>query len=44
MGLGLAMVRRTVNAAGGTIRVEDADGGGCDFVVTLPLNTNGGES
>jgi len=40
MGLGLALVRRTVTAAGGTIAVEDVDGGGCDFVVTLPLDTN----
>jgi signal transduction histidine kinase len=40
MGLGLAMVRRTVTAAGGTIEVRDVEGGGCDFVVTLPLNTS----
>jgi PAS domain S-box-containing protein len=40
MGLGLALVRRTVTAAGGNIAVEDVDGGGCDFVVTLPLATS----
>ncbi len=37
MGLGLALVRRTVTAAGGTITVGDADGGGGEFIVTLPL-------
>jgi len=37
MGLGLALVRRTVSAAGGTITVGDADGGGSRFVVTLPF-------
>jgi PAS domain S-box-containing protein len=37
MGLGLALVRRTVTAAGGTIAVQDADGGGSIFMVTLPL-------
>ncbi len=39
MGLGLALVRRTVTAAGGTIAVGDADGGGGEFVVRLPLKT-----
>ena len=37
MGLGLALVRRTVAAARGEIRVEDADGGGACFAVTLPF-------
>lgn len=37
MGLGLALVRRTVTAAGGSITVGDAEGGGSEFVVTLPL-------
>jgi PAS domain S-box-containing protein len=40
MGLGLALVRRSVTAAGGTIEVRDVEGGGCDFVVTLPLTTD----
>jgi PAS domain S-box-containing protein len=38
MGLGLALVHRTVTAAGGKITIIDAEGGGCEFVVTLPLN------
>jgi PAS domain S-box-containing protein len=38
MGLGLALVRRTVTAAGGDITVVDAEGGGSEFLVTLPLN------
>jgi PAS domain S-box-containing protein len=38
MGLGLALVRRTVTASGGTIRVHDVNGEGCEFVVTLPLH------
>ncbi len=38
MGLGLALVRRTVTAAGGTIGVHDVEGEGCEFVVTLPLH------
>ncbi len=37
MGIGLALVRRTVTAAGGTITVGDAEGGGSAFVVKLPL-------
>jgi hypothetical protein len=37
MGLGLALVRRTVAAAGGTIAVHTRDTGGAEFVVTLPL-------
>ncbi len=41
MGLGLALVRRTVAAAGGTIRIETAAGGGTEFIVTLPLNGDG---
>jgi PAS domain S-box-containing protein len=39
MGLGLALVRRTVTAAGGTITVGDAEGGGSEFVVCVPLRT-----
>jgi PAS domain S-box-containing protein len=41
MGLGLSMVARSVSAAGGTIVVDDAPGGGARFTVRLPL-TNGG--
>lgn len=37
MGLGLALVRRTVSAARGSIRIETAPGGGAEFIVTLPL-------
>jgi PAS domain S-box-containing protein len=37
MGLGLALVRRTVAAAGGAITVFEAEGGGSEFVITLPL-------
>ncbi len=37
MGLGLALVRRTVTAAGGTVFVTDGTGGGSEFVVRLPL-------
>jgi PAS domain S-box-containing protein len=38
MGLGLSLVRRTINAFGGTIEFADVEGGGCEFTVTLPLN------
>lgn len=37
MGLGLALVRRTVAAAGGTIAVENHAEGGAEFIVLLPL-------
>ncbi|MEO8140595.1 MAG: PAS domain S-box protein, partial [Gemmatimonadota bacterium] len=39
MGLGLALVRRTVTAAGGTIRVDSPESGGSEFVVRVPLRT-----
>jgi signal transduction histidine kinase len=35
-GLGLAVAREIVMKDGGTIRVEDGDGGGARFVVSLP--------
>ncbi|MGD2134785.1 MAG: HAMP domain-containing sensor histidine kinase [Gemmatimonadales bacterium] len=35
-GLGLALVRQTVEAHGGTVRVEDAPGGGARFVISIP--------
>ncbi len=37
MGLGLALVRRSVLALGGTIKVTDADGGGAVFTICVPL-------
>lgn len=38
MGLGLALLRQTVHASGGTITLGTAPGGGAEFVVTLPLD------
>jgi signal transduction histidine kinase len=35
-GLGLAIVRQTVNAHGGSVVVSEADGGGANFIMTLP--------
>ena len=35
-GLGLALVRQTIEAHGGRVRHEDTRGGGATFVVTLP--------
>jgi signal transduction histidine kinase len=37
MGLGLSLVRRAVEAAGGSIDVIDAVGGGAEFVARIPL-------
>ncbi len=37
MGLGLALVRRSIQAMGGGIEVQDAPGGGAEFRVSLPL-------
>ena len=39
MGLGLAMVKSTVDAAGGTIRFETEDGKGSVFYVSIPQLT-----
>jgi signal transduction histidine kinase len=36
-GLGLAISRQIVEEAGGTLRVDDAEGGGALFVVDLPV-------
>ena len=36
MGLGLAICQRIVDGHGGTITVEDREGGGASFVITLP--------
>jgi two-component system, sporulation sensor kinase C len=46
MGLGLALLRQTVVASGGTIAVGRAPGGGAEFVITLPLDdlTRGGRN
>ena len=37
MGLGLSLVRRALDAAGGGIEVTDAAGGGAEFVARIPL-------
>jgi len=36
-GLGLALVKRIVDIAGGTIKAENREYGGCRFVVELPI-------
>lgn len=36
-GLGLNIVQLIARAHGGTVRVEDADGGGAQFVISLPI-------
>ena len=41
-GLGLAITRRLVEVDGGSIHLEDADGGGLVAVVRLPLARRGG--
>jgi signal transduction histidine kinase len=38
-GLGLAIVRQTVVAHGGDVKVVGADGGGANFIVTIPVGT-----
>ncbi|HYW31695.1 MAG TPA: ATP-binding protein [Gemmatimonas sp.] len=44
MGMGLSLVRRAVDSAGGSIEVTDAEGGGAEFIARIPLvdsHTNG---
>ena len=36
-GLGLALVKRIIDSAGGTIEAQNREYGGCSFVVQLPL-------
>ena len=36
-GLGLALVKRIIDSAGGTIEAQNREYGGCRFVVQLPL-------
>jgi signal transduction histidine kinase len=36
-GLGLAIARSLFELHGGTLRYEDADGGGAAFIVTVPV-------
>ncbi len=43
-GLGLSISHQIVLRHGGSLRVEDAPGGGATFVVALPLVTTGGGS
>jgi two-component system sensor histidine kinase MprB len=38
-GLGLAIVRQVAEARGGTVRVDDAPGGGALFRLSLPWRT-----
>ncbi|MFI0540267.1 sensor histidine kinase [Streptomyces sp. WSLK1-3] len=42
-GLGLALVRQTVNRCKGTLTVREAEGGGAEFEVRLPLGTEPSE-
>ncbi|MEE8467154.1 MAG: HAMP domain-containing sensor histidine kinase [Planctomycetota bacterium] len=37
-GLGLALAREVAEAAGGTLRARDREGGGCEMILELPLD------
>jgi signal transduction histidine kinase len=39
MGLGLSIVKRSVEANGGTLRVRDRPGEGCVFTIDLPRHS-----
>jgi signal transduction histidine kinase len=38
MGLGLSLVRKSVQALGGRIEIHDPEGGGAEFRIRLPLS------
>jgi signal transduction histidine kinase len=42
MGLGLALVRRSVDALGGRIRIRDVPEGGTEFLIEIPLTRPSG--
>jgi signal transduction histidine kinase len=42
LGMGLAIVRSIVKSHGGSITVENADGGGACFHFTLPTSASSG--
>ena len=46
MGIGLSLVRRSVEAMGGTVEIVDPPNGGAEFVIRIPVAqaTNGGIS
>jgi signal transduction histidine kinase len=37
MGIGLSLVRRSVQALGGTIEIADPPGGGTEFIIHIPM-------
>ena len=37
MGIGLSLVRRSVEAMGGSIEIIDPPGGGTEFVIRIPI-------
>jgi PAS domain S-box-containing protein len=44
MGIGLSLVHRSVTAVGGQVLVRDAEDGGAEFVVRLPLDRGRGRN
>jgi signal transduction histidine kinase len=42
-GLGLTVCRSIVDGHGGSIRVDEPGGGGCRFIVTIPVHPMGGK-